>query len=140
MMATPVKTLRVLGITDEFCVCDCCGKSNLKSTVAMERCDEDGNGTGDIIHYGSECAARALKIRDHSFRKNPTKRFHELAIEGINAARAEIFAKHCKLIETSNGGYYILNETRLSELPGTMQERINAAVMIRNDRFPFLNR
>lgn len=40
-----------LGVTDEVNSCDCCGKSNLKSTVAFDV-------TGEIVHYGSTCAAR----------------------------------------------------------------------------------
>jgi hypothetical protein len=40
-----------LGTTDEVTVCDCCGKSNLKSTVAFDV-------AGEIVHYGSTCAAR----------------------------------------------------------------------------------
>lgn len=40
-----------VGITDEVTVCDCCGKSNLKSTVVFDV-------AGEIVHYGSTCAAR----------------------------------------------------------------------------------
>ena len=43
---------RALGIDDSVTVCDCCGKSGLKSTVTMELDD------GEIVHYGSTCAAR----------------------------------------------------------------------------------
>jgi hypothetical protein len=40
-----------LGTTDEVTTCDCCGKSNLKSTVVFDV-------AGEIVHYGSTCAAR----------------------------------------------------------------------------------
>lgn len=40
-----------LGTTDEVTACDCCGKSNLKSTVVFDV-------AGEIVHYGSTCAAR----------------------------------------------------------------------------------
>lgn len=43
---------RALGIDDSVTTCDCCGKSGLKSTVAMEL------DSGDIVHYGCVCAAR----------------------------------------------------------------------------------
>ena len=43
---------KALGITDERTSCDCCGKSNLKCTVAMEL---DG---GEIVYYGRTCASR----------------------------------------------------------------------------------
>ncbi len=43
-------TYKTLAIVNDVHTCDCCGKSNLKSTVAMERED------GDILHFGSVCA------------------------------------------------------------------------------------
>lgn len=46
-------TIRVLGTTDEYLVCERCGRSDLKSTVVL---DIDG----DIAHYGSECAATVV--------------------------------------------------------------------------------
>ena len=45
-------TLTALFITDEVTVCDCCGKKDLKATVAMLNQD---NG---LFHYGRTCAAR----------------------------------------------------------------------------------
>lgn len=45
--------MRVLGINDEVTTCECCGKSNLKRTVVLS------TGEGEV-HYGTECAARAL--------------------------------------------------------------------------------
>ncbi len=44
--------MKFLGITDEINTCDCCGRTNLKSTVVFETDD------GDIVHYGSTCAGR----------------------------------------------------------------------------------
>lgn len=46
--------MKVLGHTDEVTTCDCCGRSNLKGTVALESAD----GLA-IVHYGVVCAARA---------------------------------------------------------------------------------
>ncbi len=43
---------KALGTTDEITSCDCCGKSNLKSTVVIELDD------GQIVHYGCVCATR----------------------------------------------------------------------------------
>jgi hypothetical protein len=50
-------SFKLLGITDEVTACDCCGKPNLARTVAMEKED------GEIVHYGTTCAARALTGR-----------------------------------------------------------------------------
>ena len=41
-----------LGTDDSVTTCDCCGKSNLKFTVAIEL------DSGDIVHYGQVCARR----------------------------------------------------------------------------------
>lgn len=40
----------LLGTTEEVTVCDCCGKSNLKKTIAFDNC-------GEIIYYGVVCAS-----------------------------------------------------------------------------------
>lgn len=52
--------MKVLGITDERTECDCCGKANLKCTVAIEDTDNDGNGTGNIAYFGRDCASRKI--------------------------------------------------------------------------------
>lgn len=53
-MATATATLKILGITDEKLECECCGKTNLKCTVALEL--EEGG----VVYYGRDCAAKAL--------------------------------------------------------------------------------
>ena len=40
----------LLGTTEEVTVCDCCGKSNLKKTIAFDNC-------GEIVYYGVVCAS-----------------------------------------------------------------------------------
>jgi hypothetical protein len=47
-------TTRFLGTTDDVTTCDCCGKTGLKSTVALSI---DG---GDAVYFGVTCAARAI--------------------------------------------------------------------------------
>lgn len=46
------------GTTDEVTVCDCCGKKNLNTTVILEVIS--GENAGDLLHFGSVCAARAM--------------------------------------------------------------------------------
>lgn len=46
--------MKLLGYTEEVTVCDCCGKSNLACTMALE------TEEGEIVHYGRTCAALAL--------------------------------------------------------------------------------
>lgn len=43
-----------LGIDDTVSTCDCCGKRKLKCAVALE------NEAGEVVHYGRDCASRAL--------------------------------------------------------------------------------
>ncbi len=48
-------TFNILGTNDAVNTCDCCGKTNLKSTVIVSI-------DGVVFHYGSTCAARNLNI------------------------------------------------------------------------------
>jgi hypothetical protein len=49
-------TIKILGISDEVTGCECCGKTNLKKTVAL---DIDGS----VVYYGTDCAGMALMGR-----------------------------------------------------------------------------
>lgn len=44
---------KIVGITDEVTSCECCGKSNLKKTVALM--DDNGN----VTYFGQTCASKA---------------------------------------------------------------------------------
>lgn len=72
------------GISDEVTVCDCCGKSGLKSTVVFDV-------AGNIVHYGSTCAAR------HTGRKTTVWISEEKA--RVEAIRAQVRAKEWNLPE-----------------------------------------
>lgn len=52
---------RILGISDDHTTCEHCGKAGLKCTVALELLDSDGNGDGNIVRFGRDCAARAMR-------------------------------------------------------------------------------
>lgn len=56
------KRFGTCGTTSDVTTCDCCGKSDLKSTVIIVGLDEGGAETGDLRHYGSTCAAKALGL------------------------------------------------------------------------------
>jgi hypothetical protein len=51
---TTIRTVVFLGTTDDVTTCDCCGKKNLKGTVALSIND------GDAVFFGCTCAARTL--------------------------------------------------------------------------------
>lgn len=72
-------TIKILGTDDSVNACDCCGKSDLKSTVIVEV-------NGEILHYGSTCATRhtglsapeikrAIKSHSDSIKEQAAKRY-----------------------------------------------------------------
>lgn len=59
-------TAKLLGTSDEVTTCECCGKSNLKLTVAIEI-------SGEVVHYGRDCAAKTFRVmRSGSWRHKAT--------------------------------------------------------------------
>lgn len=74
---------KALGTTDAITICDCCGKSDLKLTVAIELDD------GQIVYYGRICASRntgkAPKVINSEIKAE--------ALRKLLAAQAE-WAKH----------------------------------------------
>lgn len=46
---------KVLGSGDDVTVCDCCGRKNLKITIALEN-----EETGEQVRYGRDCAGKAI--------------------------------------------------------------------------------
>lgn len=84
MTAGNYKRFTVRGISDQT-ECDVCGKTNLKLTIVIE---SEG---GEILHYGSDCAARTLR-QDYNGKRYPVSR--EAAISmGRSAKRGEAFAR-----------------------------------------------
>jgi hypothetical protein len=53
-----MRQFQFLGTTDEHTSCDCCGKKDLKSTVAIRNLE-----TGEDLFFGVTCAARALNLQ-----------------------------------------------------------------------------
>ncbi len=62
---TAARRFTVLGTTDEVTACDCCGRSDLKGTVAL--CDHDN--ADETVYFGCVCAARAMKVASVEVRK-----------------------------------------------------------------------
>lgn len=82
-MEATYKRFTVRGISDKT-ECDVCGKTNLKLTIVIE------SEAGEMLHYGSDCAARTLK-QDYRGKRHPISR--EAAISmGRSAKRGESFA------------------------------------------------
>jgi hypothetical protein len=79
--------MKALYITDEIDTCDCCGRTDLKATVAMQLSD------GGILHYGRTCAAR-----------NSGKTAKQIKLE--------IFAEEAAAIGRASWEYRTSNECR----------------------------
>jgi hypothetical protein len=78
-----------LGTTDERTTCDCCGKSELKSTVAIRNLD-----TGEDLFFGMTCAARALKLQVAEVRKGVTAANKAVRVAKQSAARDAAIAAY----------------------------------------------
>ena len=55
-MSYELKEYKILGYTHDFNVCDCCGKSDLKGTIAILAVNYDV-----VLHFGTTCAAKTDK-------------------------------------------------------------------------------
>lgn len=75
-------TYTTLAIVDDVNACDCCGKQNLKSTVAMERDD------GEVVYFGSVCATR------HSGREAKAIRSEAKHAHESNVKNATVHYRH----------------------------------------------
>jgi hypothetical protein len=82
-----IETVEYLGTTDENTVCECCGKKDLKGTVALSI-----NGM-DPVFFGCVCAARTLK-RTIKEVKAGTKSADDLKTEVERLARAARASRH----------------------------------------------
>lgn len=52
---------RIKGTSNDVTNCDCCGRDQLRRTVALAVLDADRNET-ETVYYGTSCAARAMAI------------------------------------------------------------------------------
>lgn len=77
---TEVQAMKILGISDEVTTCECCGRKNLKRTVVLS-C-----GEGEV-HYGSQCAADALRAKGLFWTKKDVERLALAAKEQRAATR-----------------------------------------------------
>ena len=82
-MQATYKRFTVRGISDKS-ECDVCGKTNLKLTIVIE---SEG---GDLLHYGSDCAARTLR-QDYMGKRYPVSRAAAIDM-GRSAKRGESFS------------------------------------------------
>ena len=84
MTTTNTTKYAVLGTTDTESTCHCCGKTNLKKTVALAPLDAEGNHSGDPVFFGTTCAARAMNPARSFTKSTATKALYEAGREDHN--------------------------------------------------------
>lgn len=102
-----------LGTTDEVDTCDCCGKTNLKCTVAFEKAD------GATVYYGTTCAAR------HTGRK--AAQWEKLAYEQKQAVERQVRAALALTVEYAEMVRVTSEARALRLLPGKAFRDFTAA-------------
>jgi len=81
---TNAKLIKCLGTDDSVNCCDCCGRDNLKASVAFE------TESRDVVHFGVVCAAKAAGTSAANIRLRVCAADEAKA----SAARAEAYKKH----------------------------------------------
>lgn len=74
--------MKLLGFTEDFTVCECCGKKNLKGTFAFK------NNLGEIYRWGSSCIKKAYQMDQKEF----TAKLKADEKEIRDEAKAEFYA------------------------------------------------
>lgn len=76
--------MRFLGTDDSVTTCDCCGRTELKSTVAIE------TAAGEVVHYGCVCAARALGRTTEEIKAGTAAADVEKVADQVNALALQV--------------------------------------------------
>lgn len=113
-----------LGTTDEVTTCDCCGKSSLKSTVAIQTDDA-------VVYFGVVCAARkigtdAKTVRTEAKRADDAKEAARRA--AADAARRIEFARDQARLDAR---YPALRGERFRQMQALRDEGLNALEWLR---------
>ena len=106
-------SIKFLGTSDEVSTCDCCGRKDLKSTVALSIDD------GEAVYFGVTCAARALAMDAKLVRKASKAADDEKyrAEQAARRAKADAeFAKWDAFLKTNGTGTCVF--TRIASLGG----------------------
>lgn len=117
-----IGTMKALYLDDTITTCNCCGKVNLKATVAMQL------DCGGILHYGRTCAARNSGKDQRQIKEEIAKNrqaridaaYDELrgtpAMKAWYDKRIELYAKYKGLLSSAEWARMIAPETQAAEL------------------------
>lgn len=105
---TAFRMFRVLGTTEEVDSCDCCGKTNLKSTVELMELDAEGNeASSSPVYFGVTCAARAMRREVKEIRREITaaeRVKHEARMAAMRAKQDRYMAAWVAHLVARTGG------------------------------------
>lgn len=76
------KEWKVLGFTEDVTTCDCCGRVDLKGTLALENIS-----SGDINHYGIICGSKISK----QTKKDIQEKLIQISADSIKKAQSEFY-------------------------------------------------
>jgi hypothetical protein len=93
--------LIILGTTDEVNTCDCCGRTDLKDTVALE-----DDQTGAILYYGCVCAAKKQNV--------PSKQIKSEAKKADDIRRKAAQAEKNRLDEIEDSRYQAFIDNKVA--------------------------
>jgi hypothetical protein len=97
-----MRQFQFLGTTDEHTSCDCCGKKDLKSTVAIRNLE-----TGEDLFFGVTCAARALNLQVAEVRRGSAAADRAESERQEAARRAAVEAENARwtafLVQSTGG-------------------------------------
>ena len=93
------RQFKILGICDDVNACDCCGKSGLQKTVAIENCE-----TGSIGYFGTSCAMQPSKC--FGFEKKEMA----AAISHFKSAQQTMWAKARRIYKERGGKFQPIME------------------------------
>ena len=102
-MTTTTTAAQILGITGDITECEHCGRRGLRKTVVLRLIDATGDAS-EPVHYGSECAARALDISGGA--REVTRAAKAALVATLRAAREgyqRIAERHSRLVEVVDG-------------------------------------
>lgn len=116
-MSTPTapRPFRILGITEEINACQCCGKTNLQKTVAIENLE-----TGEIGYFGTSCAMQPAKC--FGFEKREMSR----ALADFKQAEQIKYMKARRIYKERGGKYETVQTGKL--INGWVPEMISRPV------------
>lgn len=102
-MTTTTTAAQILGITGDITECEHCGRRGLRKTVVLRLIDATGDAS-EPVHYGSECAARALDISGGA--REVTRAAKAALVATLRAAREgyqRIAERHSRFVEVVDG-------------------------------------